>query len=84
MRPIAALSPPDFQVEIEIRHGTAHDPFLSRNAADYVAAVARSALGPEKFVPVARPSMGGEDFSYYLQQVPGCFFLVGVYAMRPN
>ena len=22
-------------------------------------------------------SMGGEDFSYFLQKVPGCFFLVG-------
>jgi hippurate hydrolase len=22
--------------------------------------------------------MGGEDFAYYLEQVPGCFFLVGV------
>ena len=22
--------------------------------------------------------MGGEDFSYYLERVPGCFFLVGV------
>ena len=46
--------------------------------ADYVARVARSALGPERFLPVSRPSMGGEDFSYYLQKVPGCFFLVGV------
>jgi metal-dependent amidase/aminoacylase/carboxypeptidase family protein len=22
--------------------------------------------------------MGGEDFAYYLEQVPGCFFLIGV------
>ena len=22
-------------------------------------------------------SMGGEDFSYYLEQIPGCFFFVG-------
>jgi hippurate hydrolase len=53
---------------------TINDPAM----ADYVAATARKALGPDRFVPVARPSMGGEDFSYYLQQVPGCFFLVGV------
>jgi amidohydrolase len=46
--------------------------------ADYVARVARKALGNERFLPVARPSMGGEDFAYYLQKVPGCFFLVGV------
>jgi len=46
--------------------------------ADYVAKVARQALGNERFLPVARPSMGGEDFAYYLQKVAGCFFLVGV------
>ena len=22
--------------------------------------------------------MGGEDFSYYLEKIPGCFFFVGV------
>ena len=30
-------------------------------------------------VPLAaRPVMGGEDFAYYLEQVPGCFFMLGV------
>lgn len=53
---------------------TVNDPRM----ADYVAATARAVLGPERFVPVGRPSMGGEDFSYYLEQVPGCFFLIGV------
>ena len=24
------------------------------------------------------PSMGGEDFAYYLEKVPGCFFHLGV------
>ena len=46
--------------------------------ADYVAKVARETLGAASFIPVARPSMGGADFAYYLQQIPGCFFLVGV------
>ena len=46
--------------------------------ADYVAKVARSAFGDNHFIPVAKPSMGGEDFAYYLQNVPGCFFLMGV------
>jgi len=53
---------------------TVNDPAM----ADYVATVAREALGPERFLPIARPSMGGEDFAYYLEKVPGCFFLVGV------
>lgn len=44
----------------------------------YVVATARKTLGAEKFIPTPRPSMGGEDFAYYLQQVPGCFFYIGV------
>jgi len=33
----------------------------------------------EKVIGVQKPylSMGGEDFAYYLQKVPGCFFFVG-------
>jgi amidohydrolase len=53
---------------------TINDPAM----ADYVAKVARQALGPQRFYPVGAPSMGGEDFAYYLEKVPGCFFLVGV------
>jgi amidohydrolase len=53
---------------------TVNDPAM----ADFVAATARRLLGADRFFPVGKPSMGGEDFSYYLEQVPGCFFLVGV------
>jgi amidohydrolase len=65
------------QLELEWFEGyppTINDPAM----ADYVAGVARDALGENRFIPVARPSMGGEDFAYYLEQVPGCFFLIGV------
>jgi amidohydrolase len=53
---------------------TVNDPATT----DFVARIARATLGPDRYLPVARPSMGGEDFAYYLEQVPGCFFLVGV------
>jgi amidohydrolase len=72
---IAAAS--DCQLELEWFEGyppTINDPAM----ADYVARVARMSLGQDGFVPVARPSMGGEDFAYYLEKVPGCFFLIGV------
>jgi amidohydrolase len=36
------------------------------------------ALGPDGFVTAERPVMGGEDFAYYLEKVPGCFFFLGV------
>ena len=53
---------------------TVNDPEM----AEYVASVARQSLGEASFVPAARPTMGGEDFAYYLERVPGCFFMVGL------
>ncbi len=35
-------------------------------------------LGKEKVVILERPTMGGEDFSVYLQHVPGTFIRLGV------
>lgn len=46
--------------------------------AEYVARIAKQTLGEDHYFPVPRPSMGGEDFAYYLEKVPGCFFFVGV------
>lgn len=53
---------------------TVNDPDM----ADYVARVARAVVGPDRYIPLARPTMGGEDFSYYLEKVPGCFFFLGL------
>ncbi len=39
---------------------------------------AKTVVGPGQYFPVPKPSMGGEDFAYYLEKVPGCFFLIGV------
>jgi amidohydrolase len=36
-----------------------------------------SALLPQGNIQRSEPIMAGEDFSYYLQQKPGCFFFVG-------
>jgi amidohydrolase len=59
---------------------TTNDPAM----ADYVSRIARETLGEKNFIPTARPSMGGEDFSYYLEQIPGCFFFVGVEPIHLN
>ncbi|MGB9700214.1 MAG: M20 metallopeptidase family protein [Thermodesulfobacteriota bacterium] len=49
-----------------------NDPAMSR----LVAAVCARAIGQENVIYV-KPSMGGEDFAYYLQKVPGAFFRLG-------
>ena len=40
--------------------------------------IAREALGREKVLDEPHPSMGGEDFSFYGQHVPACFFFLGL------
>lgn len=53
---------------------TVNDPAM----ADYVARIARQTFGADRFLPAAKPVMGGEDFAYYLERVPGCFFFIGL------
>ena len=38
---------------------------------------ATSVVGEENIVPQDRPSLGGEDFSFYQQVIPGCFVRFG-------
>ncbi len=42
-----------------------------------IMAVVQESLGKDKIFAV-NPSMGGEDFSYYLKKVPGAFMFVGI------
>jgi len=64
-------------VKVDIKKGypvTVNDD----EATAYVETVARDALGREAVQRLALPSMGGEDFSYYLKRCKGSFFFVGV------
>jgi amidohydrolase len=45
--------------------------------AEWALSVAGKVLGDHKVVEMA-PVMGGEDFAYYLQQVPGAFLFFGM------
>jgi len=39
-----------------------------------------AALGPDAVVELERPSMGAEDFAFYLQKTPGALVLLGIAA----
>ncbi|HHV78546.1 MAG TPA: amidohydrolase [Firmicutes bacterium] len=53
---------------------TINDP----KVAQMVLKAAEKALGPGKALWSRYPSMGGEDFSYFTQKIPGAFFRIGV------
>lgn len=44
--------------------------------AELTREVAREVVGAAQVLS-PRPAMGGEDMSYYLQEVPGCYFWIG-------
>lgn len=65
--------------ELEFRWEPGYPPTINDPAmTDYVLRIARETLGADRVLPLARPTMGGEDFAYYLEQVPGCFFFLGL------
>ncbi len=61
----------------EFRHDSGTPPVINDPAiAELVSGAASSVLGKEAVVP-HEPLMVGEDFAYFLEARPGCFFLVG-------
>jgi amidohydrolase len=63
--------------EAEVKYTRGVPPVVNdRLATAIIAGAAGAALGPER-VTEAEISMGGEDFSFYLEQVPGAMIRLG-------
>ncbi|MCH8978073.1 MAG: amidohydrolase [Armatimonadetes bacterium] len=65
------------EVEIEWMEGypvTFNDPW----ATDRYRKIAASVVGQDRMQEESAPVMGGEDFSFYGEHVPACFFFVGL------
>ena len=66
----------DAEIKVVIKPG--YPPVINEEKASaYAIHVAEKLVGKDKTISIAYPSLGGEDFSYYLQQVPGCFVRFG-------
>lgn len=50
-------------------------------AAAWACEAAGSVLGARSVVPLGTTNMGGEDFAFYLERMPGCFLRIGA---RPS
>lgn len=62
--------------EVNIKPGypaTYNDPTLTERAMD----AAQSYMGADN-VDYMDMCMGGEDFAYFAQQIPGCYYLIGI------
>jgi hippurate hydrolase len=66
----------DARVDISIQEG--YPPVVNSQSEVAVAReAARSIVGEACLTMAEHPSMGSEDFSYYLKEVPGCFVRFG-------
>ncbi|MFW5833496.1 MAG: M20 aminoacylase family protein [Pseudomonadota bacterium] len=67
------------RAEAEVRFSDAcYPPTIATEAeARHAAAIARSVVGDDNVVWDHPPAMGGEDFSFMLQKVPGAFVMLG-------
>ena len=64
------------KVDVNFRRGSPsvqNDETLTQ----LVSEVAADLLGPNNVTTLPRPSMGSEDFAYYLERVPGTMFRLG-------
>ena len=53
-----------------------------KEETEFLKASAETVPGVEHVVE-SRPQMGGEDFAYYLEKVPGTFFFTGAQPAEP-
>ncbi len=67
-----------YKADVDVHFDTALPAVVNtRDEVEGAKATARSLFGDEAAVDIPLPSMGGEDFAYYLQKVPGAMVRVG-------
>jgi hippurate hydrolase len=72
-----------YRLEATIAWGHRTPPVVnSPDGARWAAEAAARVLGADAIVPLGTTNMGGEDFAFYLEQIPGCFLRIG--AREPN
>lgn len=64
------------EAEVTVRPGT--PPVVNdERATEWARRAAAELLGASSLLPLPEVNMGGEDFAFYLERIPGCFLRVG-------
>ena len=64
------------QARVEVELGT--PPIVNpAREAGWAAQAARAVMGDDAVVPFGITNMGGEDFAFYMERIPGCFLRIG-------
>lgn len=81
LRAIAAAIAQAHGVEAEVSVETGTPPLV--NAPGPIAwarAAVTQLLGPDALTSLPSPNLGGEDFAFYIERLPGCFIRIGARA----
>jgi len=77
MKTIAESTCAAFELGCEFEFERNYPPTINHDAeTEFVRGVMADVAGPEAVIEF-EPTMGAEDFSYFLQHKPGCYFLIG-------
>lgn len=65
--------------EYEFRYEPGYPPLHNDpRMTELVRSSVSTLLGEQSAIEITQPSMGGEDFAYFLEKVPGCLLYLGV------
>jgi hippurate hydrolase len=79
IKAIAAAQAASFGVAAEVEYQRYYPATINHAAeADFARKIAIAAFGPAKVRDLERPFPFSEDFSFLLEQKPGCYLLMGV------
>ncbi|MBO9425474.1 amidohydrolase [Labrenzia sp. R4_1] len=78
IRQVAEGQAASYGLKAAVDYERGYPPMVNpRDETDYVRSVARRFAGGDKVKTMPDPIMGSEDFAYFLEEKPGCFFLLG-------
>ncbi|MBA4071146.1 MAG: amidohydrolase [Gemmatimonas sp.] len=67
-----------YRLEAVVEWGDRTPPVVnSPDGAQWAVTAATHVLGADAVVPLGTTNMGGEDFAFYLERLPGCFLRIG-------
>ncbi|MET1411769.1 M20 aminoacylase family protein [Roseibium sp. HPY-6] len=78
VRTVAKGQAASYGMHVEVDYERFYPPLVNPKAETaYVRAFAQRFAGADKVHDMLHPIMGSEDFSYFLEERPGCYFLMG-------
>jgi hippurate hydrolase len=77
MRTVAEATAAAFDARAEFEFRRTYPPLINHVAeTEFARGVMRELVGPDNVLEF-EPTMGAEDFAYFMQAIPGAYFLIG-------